>query len=322
MSFHDIDTVWEYSALTNYARTHKPYKTSSDYRYPLGNRKYSSRFFRPRLDDIPIELHKENWFMLADPPPIDIYYGSIYKLGTFYPDNTFEFAPERDKDIRAFYGQGDTGVISSVLPGWIQSKCQYGGSIFTHRQTKNIVPVFHGLKIRLCDGTPVQNYELKVKTLDRKLTRPHRIHFDEKFKIAMTMLKGMGEDATITEMVDINKTSPTLMYAEGDLFKAYAPDDPARAVMTMALRYNINDCAYRITNMRFQNSMPWFRNGMKAEVLVRNVKTHFYDELYHALAREGENIFAVKTYKFGDKLPTMEWGHEILIDGVPCNRVS
>lgn len=315
MPFNDIDTAWEYHKFIEWAKeAKKPYRFSSKDkpRYPLGDRRYSDRFFVPRLESVPEHSEWTNW-----PVPIEIYYSERYMLGTFHPDDTFEFNPSANH-----YGQGDIGVLSSVLPGWVSSRVNYGGLVFYHRQTKNVVPVFQGLRIRLCDGTPVQNYEMHVKSLDRKLTKPYRAAHDGMFKTGLTMLRAMGVEGIVKELEDMIKGQvvPCVNYKHDDLDKAFYPNDPAGAVLWLTLRYNIHDVE---STFRYQNTWSYkrFMHFATPENIVKNVRKYFYDEIYNAAKVKGEQVLQTKVYKFGDKLPTVEWGHEIIVDGVKCKRI-
>lgn len=324
--FNDINTIWEYSQLTDIASKIKPYRSGSNVlpKYPLGKRRYSDRYFMPRLDLIPesekhfYESGAAKWFHYYPGVPIEIYYTERYKLGTFHPDNTFEFNPSWGS-----YSQGDTGVVSAVLPGWISSKSQYGGLIFCHRQTRTQVPVYEGMRIRLCDGMPTENFELHVKTLDRKKTKLYRDKHDMMFKTGGSMLRAMGNEAIVKEVFDMVKgqVAPAYNYKHEDLSKAYNPDDPAGAVLWLALRYNINDCRYEST---FSNSWSFrkFTNNISAESLLRSVKNYFYKEIYIQAIDRKEDVLKSKVYRYGDKLPTVEWGHKMFVNGVERKRLT
>ena len=323
MPFADIDTVWEYQQLIDKARNIKPYKNSGIVpTYPLGNRRYSNRYFAPVLNAC--GEHIENGIVNGEQPwqdfdlPITANYCG--KLGTFYPDNTFEFNPNV-----AYYGQGEAGVISSMLPGWVESKAQYGGLVFKHRQSRNIVPVFQGLKIRLCDGTPVQDYEIHAKCLDKKLTKKYRNQYDPMFKTGAAMLRAMGVEGTVNELVQMaeGQVSPAYNYNHKELDKAFDPNDPAGAILWLTLRYNIYECRHRLQRA-FSNNWGYqrFIQSMGAEVLIHNVRKYFYNEVYNKAIEDGDDVRQTKVYKFGDKIPTVEWGCKIFVDGQEVRRIS
>lgn len=324
-SFQDIKTVWEYYQFLEQASKTKPYKGGSKdvLKYPLGNRRYSDRYFRPRLDMLPEiyqrDISVEEWFNHPAQPPIEIYYTDRYMLGTFHPDNTFEFNPSWGS-----YGQGDNGVVSAVLPGWIQSKVQYGGCLFTHRQTRIAVPVFEGLRIRLCDGSPVQDYKLQVNFLDKKLTKPYRDKYENMFTVASAMLKGMGAEAIYKELMAMveGQVAPAFNYKHEDLLKSFTADDPAGAVMWLTLRYNIADCRYRLNGPGSYWATHRLMDGLDPTNLLKNVRARFFDEVYTEAKAKGENLFRVKTFKHGDKLPTIGWGSKLLVDGQERKRIN
>ena len=335
-AFGDIATRWEYSQFINFAKTNKPYRNTEETnpKYPLGNRRYSDRFFKPRIDLIPEDRKgplgvRENlvtfdkngvatsrdmpWTYFS--PPIEIYYTDRYMLGTFHPDDTFEFNPSWGS-----YGQGDTGVMSSVLPGWIAARANYGGLVFVHRQTKVMLPVYKGMRIRLCDGAPTEPFELHVNTLDRKKTKPHRTQYDQMFKIATAMLSAMGVEKTCDELEEMGKgtVAPTFNYVHENLSEAFDPNDPAGAVLWLALRYNINDCRH---GLKYNRGSYWFLKSLEPKPLIHNVKSHFYSEIYNDVIQKGGDILKSKIYRYGDKLPTTEWGQKILVNGVEHKRI-
>lgn len=317
MPFYDIKTVWEYKQLAEHASKTKPYRNSSkeNPRYPLGNRRYSERFYKPRLDLIDEDLRDEEWWYCG--PPIEIYYQDRYMLGTFHKDSTFEFNPSFGS-----YSQGDTGVVSSVLPGWIQSKVNYGGLIFHHKQAKVQVPIYQGLRVRLCDGTPTEPYEMHVHSLDRMKTKPYRKEHDGMFKNGLFMLKAMGAESVVEELKSIALGNIKLErdYKDTDLDMAYDPKDPAGAILALALRYNLNNCSCKFS---YSNSWGYqrFLASMGPQPLIRSVKNYFYRELYIRARDKGEEVLQTKVYKFGDKMPTTEWGHKILVNGVERKRL-
>ena len=314
-AFGDIATRWEYSQFINFAKTNKPYRNTEETnpKYPLGNRRYSDRFFKPKIDLIPEDLRHVPWIHLN--PPIEIYYTDRSMLGTFHPDNTFEFNPSW-----GCYGQGDTGVVSAVLPGWIAARAKYGGLVFVHRQTKVMLPVYKGMRIRLCDGAPTEPFELHVNTLDRKKTKPHRTQYDQMFKIAAAMLSAMGVEKTCDELEEMGKgtVAPTFNYVHEELSEAFDPNDPAGAVLWLALRYNINDCRH---GLKYHQHSYWFLKSLEPKPLIHNVKNHFYSEIYNDVIQKGGDILKSKVYRYGDKLPTTDWGQKILVNGVEHKRI-
>lgn len=324
-NFKDIKTIWEYSQLIDLAKNNKPYRNASkdSPRYPLGNRRYSDRYFKPRLDSNNKDIDFDRWFFhhgsLYDRPPIEIYYSDRYMLGTFHSDNTFEFNPSWGS-----YSQGDNGVVSAVLPGWISSKVSYGGLVFYHRQTRVEVPVHEGMRIRLCDGAPTEPYEMHVTTLDRKKTRPYRQKYDAMFKTALVMLNGMGVEGVLNELHEMHKgqVAPAFNYKHELLERSHDADDPAGAVLWLALRYNTFDCRYKL-GMANTNYWSWhnFVNQMEPPSLVRSVKNYLYKEVYGQAIERKEDILKSKVYRYGDKLPTVEWGHKMFVNGVERKRL-
>lgn len=303
MNFGDIKTKWEYMDFIKQAREEKPYRGVEMPKYPLGNRRYSDRYWVPRigLED------KDNW--MSKSPPIEIYYGNS-PLGVFYPDNTFEFAHRH-------YCGGDTMIMSRLLPGWIAYKIQYGGLIFHHKQTRVTHPVYKAMRIRLCDGAPTKDYEIHINVVDRKATAPLRKEYDEFFKTAGVMLRAMGDDAIYRELQEMHKDSKSHSQRELNM------QDPAGTIMNLVLKYNWADTA---TRLHYSNNEWSFRifssHSRGGENLVKSIKEILFKELYIQGIEEGKQYLKTKIYKPGDKLATCYWGHKIIVDGAEVERIK
>lgn len=308
MSFRDVERAWSYNIFTKYAENNKPYRDSPKDRprYPLGARRYSNRFYEP------VGMSKEsiptNW--MYSKAPVALYYGERNKLGIYHPDDTFEFVSDLG------YGQGEALLVSAVLPGYLYCDSQCGGYLFKHMKTGYIVPVFEGLRIRVCDGLPLQNYEIHVNVLDKKKTKAFREGHERMFKTGLAVLKAMGSEAIMNElsaMID-GQVSPAINYVHKNVHESYDSLDPGGSLLWLALRYNINDVQYH-AKYKHVNTWGWenFRRVTIPETIVRNVKTRFYDELYHNAIEKGDEICKSKVVKFGDTLPTVKWGYKIVL---------
>jgi hypothetical protein len=60
---------------------------------------------------------------------------------------------------------------------------------------------------------------------------------------------------------------------------------------------------------------------MEPPSLVRSVKNHLYKEIYEQAIERKEDILKSKVYRYGDKLPTVEWGHKMFVNGVEHKRL-
>ena len=309
MSFRDVERVWSYSSFTKYAKEHKPYRDSpkDKPRYPLGARRYSSRFYSPIISaGTPYDW----WDSSVNPPSIAIYYGERNKLGIYHPDDVFEFVSDLG------YGQGEALLVSAVLPGYLHCEGQRGGYLFKHSKTGHTVPVFEGLRIRVCDGMPIDDYEIHVNVLDKKKTKEFRTKHDLMFKTGLAVLKAMGQDVIINELAAMmaGQVAPAMNYQHKDVHRSYDSLDPGGAMLWLLLRYDINSSQYYAS---YAQSSGWswdsFKRTLFPENIVRNVKQHFYNEVYKNVIAEGGDIHKVKVTKFGDALPTTAWGYKIVL---------
>lgn len=307
MNFGDIRTRWEYMDFIKQAREQKPYRGVEMPKYPLGNRRYSDRYWVPRisLED------KNDWINKS--PPIETYYGNTL-LGVFYPDNTFEFTGG------SYYG-GDTMIMSRLLPGWIAHKVNYGGMLFYHKQSRVTHPVYKGMRLRLCDGVPTKDYEVHVNVVDRKATAPIRKQYDEFFKTAGIMLRAMGDEAIYKELHE----TETMVKSVGKnlLSDVINMNDPAGSVMALVLRYNWAETGSRLhwnnNNWSYKIFCSHSRGG---ENLVKSIRELLFKELYKEGLEEGKQYLKTKVLKPGEKLGTCNWGHKIFVDGVEVQRIK
>ena len=255
-------------------------------------------------------------------PPIAAYYGGTL-LGTFYPDNTFEFNGK-------YLGQGDMTLLSSMLPGWVCTKVQYGGVMFTHRQSRVVHPVYKGMRIRLCDGKPIKDYEVHVNLLDRKLTAPIRKEYEKFFKVAEAMLKAMGDEAIYKEIKAIHQGEVPLRSNENgspihpryiDVLKVIDHNDPAGSVLSLMLRYDWAQILYSISWHNDYAYKKFCVHSRGGENLVKSVKEHFFKEVYKDQMRAGVHLMQTQVFKTGEKMATCYWGHKMLVDGVEVERI-
>lgn len=307
MSFYDIEVKLSYEQFIHQAETSKPYRGSKIPKYPIGNRRYSSRHWIPRVS----QLNTPTTEWIKEQPPIDIFYGSR-RLGTFYSDDTFEFP-----DIVSYHG-GENQLINSLLPMWIAAKCQYGGMMVHHKNYDNSHPVYQGMRVRLYDGNPVKDYEVQVYSVDRKLTAPLRKQYEQFFKTAGVMLRAMGDEAIYRELKEIvdDKRQRAV-----DVLDVIDVKDPAGSVMLLTLRYNWADVRSKISwdsHWSFRNFASHSRGG---ENLLKSIKELFFRDLYQKGLSEGENYLKAKVYKPGQKLGTCTWGHKMFVDGQEVRRI-
>jgi len=330
MSFYDINTRWEYIDFIKQARQEKPYKGNTLPKYPLGRRRYSLRYWTPVIDLLKVKQEygveredaMQHWWSFAD--SIEAYYGP-YRLLTYYPDNTVAFTP----NMR--YGQGETQILSRVLPGWVGSKAQYGGMMFTHKHSRVSHPLYEGMRIRICDGQPVNDYEVHVNALDKKLTAPIRKKYDELFKIAGAMLRSMGDDVVYKELIEIYKghvplrsteNGTAITYNFNEVEQIIDPNDPAGSVMNLVMRYDWAQTRYKIQYWPDHYYKEFCVHSQGGENLVKGVKELFFTELYKDGMRRGENYHKVKVFRTGEKIGTCYWGHKMFVDGKEVKRLT
>jgi hypothetical protein len=308
MSFNDVWRRKTYAEFMHEAKTTAPYRGADRVvRYPLGKRAYSNRYW----------TKEEN--------RVGIFYKDCV-LGYVHPDDTFEF---RMTPGRTAYDQGEALMLGSFLPVWVMSNASQGGCICIRKQRNEgetykdhkRYPVFEGLRIRLSDGyiADDQTYEIHTNVLNRKATKPVREPYEKMFKLAETMIRGMGAEAIVREMKERmnGQITPAIAWQSTDLSEAFDPNDPAGACILLALRYAYADMAHHIgwNEQRAVRHLEWRLNGF-----VKYIAKVFYDELYTHAINEGKEIFSVKVTGPKDKLTSNKWGQKVFVNGVECKR--
>jgi hypothetical protein len=89
--------------------------------------------------------------------------------------------------------------------------------------------------------------------------------------------------------------------------------------MWLAVRYNIKDCRSQYVYDKYMTARTTLH--LIPKVLVRNVKDNFYNEVYKEAIGRGESLLKSYVYRYGDKLPTAEWGQKIFVNGVEHKRI-
>ena len=324
MTFRDVYTRYKYSDFITQSKGSKPYRgrAKDSIQYPLGYREYSKRYW------MPLSV-KENDPLNFDGHPIELYYSGS-RLGTYHPDDTFEF------NERGYIGQGEHLLLSSVIPGVVGSKVSHGGLVFEHRVSKVMHPVYYGMRINLGDGSiaPGYEYEMHVNQLDKSKTKPIREEWDGMFKTALVMLKAMGTEAIAGEALTTYQElrAKGVVLVSNNLLESFDRNDPVGAVLNLAIRYDVGGlrCLEYATPMQGSSSSPlrlvldsWHARKVmyacRPEFLAYATKQHMYKELYK---KSGDSVFKIKVVKPGDKLVTSEWGSKVYVKGVEVKRIS
>jgi hypothetical protein len=321
--FYDIQPRKKYSDFINEAESIKPYRSADGLRrYPLGKRAYSRRYWR-FVDET---TQKEN-------PPIGIFYNDTLLL-KYHSDDSVEFVSNYA------YGQGDGGLVSSVLRGTVKSVSTLGGAVYyTERNRHNDMnlvmhPLFKGLRVNLSDGSAHESckYEVHTYQVAPAKTKSFREPYSKMFSLATKLLKVMDKDQIYQEMMDYrSKYMPTTAgnnawaaYWERDIEEIgqefLQSQDAVGLVLHFGARYNYKDFSYwqKWSMHTYDRESP----TLSEKKFPDTVKTRFLTELYKSLIAKGVDIHETYVTQAGQRLPTVKWGQRILVNGNEMARYS
>lgn len=173
----------QYEYFMNMYKSKKPYRGTNE--IPYADRTMRPRFFKARQS--------------GDELVFDMYDGD--ELGTLYPDNTFEFT--NNLWTSQLYTMNNYLFRASNLP-YIGSSSKHGGVVLRKWSEKIVIPVFKGLRINLETLELHENskYEVRVKKLNNKDINKDFKPYEEKFKIAKSILKVMPIEVFVSDLSD------------------------------------------------------------------------------------------------------------------------
>lgn len=312
--FRDIPYRSKFEHFVELSQKCKPYRSADGReRYPLGRRAYSKRY----------------WTFSDNKQSVTAYYDNV-ELLKIHSDDTVEFVAP------AGYGQGDCGILASMLYGWVQIQGQYGGAVYYHvrnyNEKENSIkhPVFKGLRFHIETGTLHESskYEVHTLNLDTKKTKILREPYEGLFKIGAQLMKVMDKNQICQEIRETREKLKAQSMLRGwadrdvreDLKEYLSNNDGVGALIHLGAVYNYKDI------------MTWYKWGspdsrdlasLGEKPYVTYVKKYFLDELYSREIANGGDVCHTSVVE-GPlvKLPTNRWGQKIFVGGNEVARYS
>ena len=344
-----------YAALTNVMRSQKPYRGSIN-RYPLVNRRHSSRFFLYETTDdgepymriingynynrheITKEEYEANAYPDTSKDPVRIWnkgkytntgkyvyhrYEKVpYEIGIVRPDNSFEFT-------RKSYYQGDMMFMTKLNKGYFCRDSRRGGMIYANRRTNMMYPIFTGMRID-CDlmtPEPSKKYELLGMRVNRKAGKELLKSYEDFLLTAKPMMKVLSQQTFFDIGVEVMKAYPdweSSYYLQDEIkqslkeyFHQHKNDSPLDAAAAFCIVNGTHGIRDYYSNMRQVSiNQAIFGNDQTAEMYYDPMKRLLTKQLY----KDNHGVMRTVSYEFGQVYPPSEWGYTVLVDGIEVNQ--
>ena len=310
--FRDIPYRPKFEHFVELSQRDKPYRSADGKeRYPLGRRAYGRRY----------------WMFSDNNQSVTAYYDDM-ELIKIHSDDTVEFTANRG------YGQGDCGILASMLYGWVQIQGQYGGAVYYHSRNwsekPNSIkhPVFKGLRFHIETGTLHESskYEVHTLNLNPKKTKILRAPYEGLFKIGAQLMKVMDKNQISQEIRDTREKlkAQDILWSSRDvrqdLEEYLSNNDGVGALIHLGAVYN------------YKNILGWYRWGnpdsrdlasLGEKSYVAYVKKYFLNEIYNREIVNGGDVCHTSVVE-GPlvELPTDRWGQKIFVGGNEVTRYS
>lgn len=331
-----------YKRLSDFADRTPPYRGTKN-KYPLFERRYSrynftvdeengQRIFRihagDRWDRIGITKEEYESGIYEDAhhstyswPEYCRFERKSNEVGIVRPDNTFQIT--RDK----FY-QSERMFLDRMVHGCYNSDVRRGGVIYRDdwRNPTIMYPIVRDMKF-LCERipTPVGNYQLFTRRVDRKGAKETLKPYEDFYNISYAMMKSMPYPNFIAHAVDVCKEygvtldrwtpKPNEVEALLKEFNNLSKESPLDAAALYCSILEIGQTWYDVHRAGCEGTynIPNRVTEWLHDYMVTRFNTMIYKTMPGALKRI--------ELEFGKPYPTTVWGHEILLDGKPVEQL-
>lgn len=234
------------------------------------------------------------------------------KVGIVRSDNTFEFTN------LPYFHQG----VAMFLSNWLQrvwASTRQGGMILFDRTSRNMHPVFAGLRINLDTFQPHEscNYVLYKKVVNRSRGHAARKKYEKQMRVARAMFSAMNKETMLSQMKDIleevRNTEESnrhygLTYIQKEALASYVleniHDDPVGAIMARMM----------VDNTFFIRQSLNGYSGYAAETApvtyFELAKINVLRDIYVATDAVDEEAIPM-----GGHIPSSRWPFKIMLDG-------
>jgi hypothetical protein len=260
--------------------------------YPLGDRKYSNRHFRP-LEDGSYALYYAHRESMDNRVKENTDANLRAPFAIVRPDNTIEFT-------RGTGYQSENLILRGLLNANVTHSKPHEGTVIANHATMH--PMFQGLKLDLDTMQTAKPYELYAKVLIREKANELIKQFDDFKVISMTMFNAMNGSG-INEMVEEMRLMARANKPErGAFIEAYNKGHYVDALML----FFFNDLNF------------WYyidANEERIKMLKTRVQNKLKLKFNEYVIRQNDSPYKLVQLETGKPFRSSKWGYKIVQDG-------
>ena len=291
MSFADLWGRGDYALLKKITEEQKPYRGTTN-KYPLGNRKYSDRYFLWEGDEVHIHYYR--------------------KLGVLRSDNTFEFDVKTNAHGYAYLNQGENSFLSALFKSCVQTMSRKGGTVLKHNDKFHAV--FNGLRFYTHNKTLHESchYDVVLPKVNRAKAKELRQEYENMFKLGAVMLRASGMEVVSKDIKEharqrVNEW-PSIKGLPTELIDLNNPYD---SLLKIAVHYNVNGCIYYMSHYNH------FPRSHSFDGFIEGIKRKFLKQLY--LEKKPFDYIVIKG---GENYSSNEWDVGIVANGRSVHMIG
>jgi hypothetical protein len=279
------------------------YRGTGGKAFPIGDRKYSYRHFRPNEDGsfsiYCMNLQKvENYLKGKTVTDTMKDWVNARHLATVYPDDTIE--------IRYAQSMGDRMMLGNLIRCHMSHSVRHGGTIVSSGR-KVMHPIFQGVRLSLRGGVECKTpYVTLHPRVNRKKAAESMKQYDEFLNLWKVFLGQMTKEGIREITDDLDEEFHGHNFRKTNFDKLIQAKRYADAAMFIAiemrngwyLRYHAdtNEIVHKIE---------------------KYLKEHFTDIIYKY---GDEQIFDYTPVPMGNMFTSSKWKQIVTVDGKPVNR--
>jgi hypothetical protein len=234
-------------------------------------------------------------------------------LGVVRPDNTFEFTSNS-------YGQGDRGILTSYMHGFLSTNSRMGGMIWTGRLHGNgergAYPIYKGMRVNCDSMQPTKPITVIGRKVDRKVGKDLLASYASFYATTEVMTKAMDYEVFVRTMGDVMND-----HMGGDIARdhteysakaeALIHTAPLDAAMLYMMGWDIGNMRWNLRRFLDTNFSRYSAHEDTPHTMFLNLKRRLNKEIYKA----HEQVFKKVEYVNGEMYPPSEWGYTVMVDG-------
>jgi len=279
------------------------YRGTGGKAFPLGNRKYSYRHFRPNEDGsfgiFSMNLKQAEKFLTKEDTTDTMKdWFNARHLATVYPDDTIE--------IRYARGMGDRMVLGNLIGCYMSHSVRHGGTVVSANR-KVMHPIFQGVRLSLRGGVECKTpYVTLQPRVNRKRAAESLKQYDEFLKLWKLFLGQMTTEGVRGITDDLDKEFHGHNFNKKDFDSLIYAKRYADAAMLIA------------TEMR----NGWYlRYHADTDEIVHKIGGYLEESFAKVIYKHGdEQIFDYTPTPMSDTFASSKWKQIVTVDGKPVKR--